>query len=128
MCTDNLTIHCIAPLTSAKLSLVKANHHSGPKGIAIPAAGIIQPLNAVREDGIAVKTRKTGRRGIIAWIPELRKAVADLKAGNAKQGLSLVCDRFEKPAKDSAFDNRWGASMPKVLEETKLTERFTEHD
>jgi len=86
------------------------------------------PLNALREDGIAVKTGKTGRRGIIGWVPELRKAVADLKTCNIKQGLSLMCDRTGKPLKESAFQNRWGASMCKALEETKLTERFTEHD
>lgn len=86
------------------------------------------PLNALREEGIAVKTRKTGRRGIIAWVPELRQAVADLKACNQKQGLTLICDRFGKPLKDSAFHNRWGQAMRDALETTRLTERFTEHD
>lgn len=86
------------------------------------------PLNALREDGIAVKTGKTGRRGIIAWVPELRKSVADLKACNAKQGLNLICDRFGKPLQESAFQNRWGECMRKAMAETKLTERFTEHD
>lgn len=86
------------------------------------------PLNALREDGIAVKTRKTGRRGLIPWVPELRQAVRDLKACNAKQGLTLVCDRFGKPLQDSAFHNRWGVCMRKALAETDLTERFTEHD
>lgn len=86
------------------------------------------PLNSLREDGIAVKTSKTGRRGIIPWVPELRKAVDALKACNTKQGLTLVCDRSGKPLNDSAFQNRWGTCMRKALAETELTERFTEHD
>jgi len=86
------------------------------------------PLNALRDDGIAVKTGKTGRRGLISWVPELRKAVADLKACNTKQGLTLVCDRFGKPMNDSAFHNRLGSCMRKALAETRLKERFTEHD
>jgi integrase len=86
------------------------------------------PLNALRDDGIAVKTRKTGRRGLISWIPELRKAVADLKACNQKQGLTLICDRAGKPLGESAFHNRWGSCMREALAASDLTERFTEHD
>lgn len=86
------------------------------------------PLNALREDGIAVKTRKTGRRGLIQWVPELEKAVADLKACNPKQGLTLICDRFGKPLNNSAFHNRWGACMRQALKDTRLSDRFTEHD
>lgn len=86
------------------------------------------PLNALREEGIAVKTRKTGRRGNIPWVPELRQAVADLKACNKKQGLNLICDRSGKPLKESAFQNRWGACMRKAMAETELKVRFTEHD
>lgn len=86
------------------------------------------PLNALRDEGIAVKTGKTGRRGLITWVPELRKAVAELKACNAKQGLTLMCDRSGKPMSDSAFQNRWGTCMRKALAETNLINRFTEHD
>lgn len=86
------------------------------------------PLNALRENGIPVKTSKTGKRGIIPWVPELTQAVKDLKACNKKQGLMLVCNRSGRPLKDSAFHNRWGECMRKALKETRLQERFTEHD
>lgn len=86
------------------------------------------PLNALHEDGIAVKTSKTGRRGILQWVPELLAAVAALKLSNAKQGLNLICDRAGKPLQDSAFHNRWGTCMRKALETTQPVERFTENN
>ena len=86
------------------------------------------PLNALREDGIAVTSRKTGRKGFIAWTPALKKAINALKACNRVQGMTVVCDRHGKPLSDSAFQNRWRAVMTDALEQTELAERFTEHD
>ncbi|KXS55164.1 MAG: Phage integrase family protein [Marinobacter sp. T13-3] len=86
------------------------------------------PLNALREDGIAIKSRKTGRKGFIPWSPALRKAINELKACNPKQGMTLVCDRSGKPLSESAFQNRWRAVMNDALEKAELSERFTEHD
>ena len=86
------------------------------------------PLNALREDGISITSRKTGRKGFIPWTTALRAAFKALMACNPKQGLTVVCDRSGKPLADSAFQNRWRAVMNKALEETELTQRFTEHD
>ncbi len=86
------------------------------------------PLNALRDDGIAFTSRKTGRKGFIAWTPELKRAVTTLKACNSIQGLTVVCDRKGKPLSESAFQNRWRAVMTLALEKTELKERFTEHD
>lgn len=89
---------------------------------------LAMPLNALRDDGIHFKSRKTGRKGFIPWTPELKAAVNALKACNQKQGLTVVCDRSGKPMSDSAFQNRWRAVMIRALESTDLAERFTEHD
>lgn len=89
---------------------------------------LAMPLNALREDGISVKSNKTGRKGFIPWTPALKEAVKKLKDCNRVQGMTVVCDRQGKPMSDSAFQNRWRKAMTDALEKTKLQERFTEHD
>jgi len=86
------------------------------------------PLNALRDEGVAFTSRKTGRKGFIAWTPGLRSAISALRALNAIQGMTVVCDRRGKPLSESAFQNRWRAVMVKALESTSLVDRFTEHD
>lgn len=91
-----------------------------------------------QEDGIHVqpgKTRKsTGKRLIYEWTPELKEAVD--KAIVVRPALSpyLFCNQHGRPLFEESrgttkgFDDIWHRFMDRVLEETKVKERFTEHD
>lgn len=91
-------------------------------------------LADLRDDGIHVKTSKTGKRLVIEWSDELREAVSQAKALHGKlSSVWLFCTRRGQPyRKDdgstSGFDSIWQRAMKKAITETKLTERFTEHD
>lgn len=93
----------------------------------------------LKDDGIHVTPRKTehstGKRMIIEWSPELQQAVAT--ARNVRPvdlAPWLFCTRkgecYYDEAKGTAsgWDSMWQRFMERVLAETKMTERFTEHD
>lgn len=89
----------------------------------------------LKEDGIHVQTSKTGKARIYEWTPALRKAVTDVKASRAvdispflfctKRGKSYL---DESTGKTEGWDSMWQRFMARVLSETKVSERFTEHD
>jgi integrase len=91
------------------------------------------------DDGIHVTPRKTehstGKRQIIEWSPELREAIATAKAARPVDIAPwLFCTRKgecyvdEEKGTASGWDSMWQRFMERVLKETKVTERFTEHD
>lgn len=91
------------------------------------------------DDGIHVTPSKTqgstGKRLIIEWSQELRDAIAAAKAVRPID-LSpwLFCTRKgegyidEVKGTASGWDSMWQRFMERILEETKVKERFTEHD
>lgn len=89
----------------------------------------------LKDNGIHIHTSKTGKAIIYEWTPALRKAVADVKAVRAvdispflfctKKGKSYL---DEATSKTEGWDSMWQRFMRRVLSETKVTERFTEHD
>ncbi|WP_242489940.1 tyrosine-type recombinase/integrase [Noviherbaspirillum cavernae] len=91
-----------------------------------------------QEDGIHVqpsKTRKkTGKRLIYEWTPELRAAVDDAVVVRPALSHYLFCNRFGRPLFEEAkgttkgFDTVWQSFMERLLKESKVAERFTEHD
>jgi integrase len=95
-------------------------------------------MDQIKEDGIYVTPRKTegttGKSQIIEWSEELRDAVQ--KAKDARPVISpwLFCTRkgegYFDEAKETAsgWDSMWQRFMDRVLKETKVKERFTEHD
>jgi integrase len=96
-------------------------------------------MDALREDGIHVLPRKTahttGKRIIIEWSPELEAAVKMAKeARPIDLGRYLFCNRrgecYFDEEKDTAsgWNSMWQRFMDRVLTETKVKERFTEHD
>lgn len=96
-------------------------------------------LDDLKEDGIHVTPRKTetttGKRQIISWTAELRAAVAMAKSARPmKFSRLLFCTRDgtgyfnEETGRAGGWDSMWAGFMKRVLEETKVTERFTEHD
>ena len=97
-------------------------------------------IDDLKEDGIHVTPRKTalstGKSIIIVWTAELRDAVnAVLEARPVKTSAWLFCTRRGEPYTDddaksssSGFRSIWQRFMTRVLKETEVTTRFTEHD
>lgn len=91
------------------------------------------------EDGIQItrhKTEsKTGKTTIYEWSPELRAAV-DLALSVRPVDIApfLFCTRKgdgyidEEKGTASGWDSMWQRFMERVMTETKVKERFTEHD
>jgi integrase len=96
-------------------------------------------MDALRDDGIHVMPRKTahttGKRIIIEWSTSLREAVAmAMEARPFEGGDYLFCNRRGECYFDdvhdtcSGWNSMWQRFMDRVLDETKVKERFTEHD
>lgn len=88
-----------------------------------------------RDDGIHVTTHKTGKRVVYEWNPERRAAVEAAKLSRPVDiSPFLFCNvrgegyLNEATGTASGFNSMWQNFMGRVLKETKVTERFTEHD
>lgn len=93
----------------------------------------------VREDGIHVQRHKTmhttGKRTIYEWTPELRQAISEAKASRPVDiSPFLFCNGSgqgyfdESKGTANGWDSMWGRFMDRVLSETQVEQRFTEHD
>ncbi len=91
----------------------------------------------LQEDGIHVTPGKTesssGKRIIIEWSDELRAAVEAAKAARPVLSPFLFCTRrgkcyVKEDGTANGWDSLWQRFMDRLLTETKLTQRFTEHD
>jgi len=95
-------------------------------------------IHDLRDDGIHVKPHKTahtsGKRLIISWSPELIAAINDAKQARKKiTSMWLFSTRLGQPyikedGSANAFDSLWQRFIRKVLKDTKVEARFTEHD
>lgn len=95
-------------------------------------------LTDLKEDGIHVTPRKTahstGKSLIIEWSDELRSAIDEIKKVRKKiNSIWLFHTNIGQPyikeeGTANGFDSIWRRFINKALEETKLHERFTEHD
>lgn len=91
-----------------------------------------------KEDGIHVTPSKTknstGKRVVYEWSPELRNTYSDILAVRPALSPFLFCNRFgigfvdEETGEAKPWNNMWQKFMARVLKDTKITERFTEHD
>jgi integrase len=98
----------------------------------------LRPAHDCKEDGIHVQPRKTarttGKRLVIEWSAELRAAVEmALAARPVDIAPYLFCTRrgecYAKPdGSANGWESMWGRFMERLLAETKVEERFTEHD
>lgn len=86
-------------------------------------------------DGIRVDTSKTGKPIVYDWTPELRAVVdAALAARPVDIAPWLFCTDKGKCYIDKVtgeargWSSMWQRYMTRVLKETAVTERFTEHD
>lgn len=99
---------------------------------------LLLTASQVKDDGIHVlisKTKnKTGKRVIYDWTPELREAYQDALAVRPALSPFLFCNRFgagfvdDETGEAKDWNNMWQKAMTRALKETKITERFTEHD
>ncbi len=95
-------------------------------------------MTDLKEDGIHIQRHKTrqstGKRTIYAWTPELRAAVDMAKAARPALSPFLFCKRDgagyfnEVTGEAHGWDSMWQRFMDRVLTETQVKERFTEHD
>lgn len=96
-------------------------------------------MSDLQEDGIHVTPRKTlsttGKSLIIAWSDELRSAVASAKAARpVKLAPFLFCNRDgecyfdEASGRAGGWESMWRGFIARVMAETEVKERFTEHD
>lgn len=96
-------------------------------------------MSNLQDDGIHVTPGKTehstGKRLIIEWSAELREAVAMAKAARpVKIAPWLFCNMRgegyfdEETGRAGGWDTMWRNFMTRVLETTKVKEKFTEHD
>lgn len=99
----------------------------------------LQPDRDFDDVGIHIQRHKTaessGKRTIYEWTEELREAVAEaIRARPKRTSKWLFCtltgDGYidEETGRAGGFDSMWRGFMERVLAETKVTERFTEHD
>jgi integrase len=91
------------------------------------------------DDGIHVIPHKTagatGKQLIIRWSTDLQRAVHLTKdARKVKLSPFLFCNRRgdghidELTGRAGSWDSMWNGFVKRVLVETKVKERFTEHD
>ncbi|WP_235837940.1 tyrosine-type recombinase/integrase [Chitinasiproducens palmae] len=96
-------------------------------------------MSDIKDDGIHVQPRKTalttGKRLIIEWSDELRAAVASAKAARpVKISPFLFCNRrgecyvSDENGRAGGWESMWSGFMKRVMTETSVTDRFTEHD
>ena len=95
-------------------------------------------MSDLREDGIhnvrGKTNNTTGKGTIYDWTPDLREAVELAKATRPALSPYLFCTRKgtcyynEETGRADGWKNMWARFMDKLLEQTTVTERFTEHD
>lgn len=96
-------------------------------------------MSDLKDDGIHVTPAKTagstGKSIILAWTDELRAAVEMAKAARpVRIAPWLFCNRegeryvSEETGRAGGWDTMWRNFMARVLKETKVEQRFNEHD
>lgn len=134
-------IECLGLQSKQKKGSVHAIHaYMRLKLMTGMARGDLLRLTAsnLKDDGIHIKRHKTadstGKQTIYEWTPELMAAVEMAKQARPALSPFLFCNRKGEGYIDEStglahgWDSMWGRFMDRVLAETKITERFTEHD
>lgn len=91
-------------------------------------------MSDIQEDGLHIRISKTGKAIIFEWSDELRKAISHAKECRpvdispylfcTKRGHAYINERGQY----SGFNSIWKRFMKRVLDETRIKERFTDHD
>ena len=95
-------------------------------------------MSDIREDGIHIQRHKTinssGKRTIYLWTPELRAALNMAKDARPALSPFLFCKSNgegyynEETGRPDGWKGMWQRFMTRLLAESNVTERFTEHD
>lgn len=92
-------------------------------------------ISDLGERGIKVKTGKTGKAITYTWSDELKAAVEMAKEARPVDiSPWLFCNKYgegyfdEKTGEANGWNSMWQRFMERVVNETAVTERFTEHD
>ncbi len=92
-------------------------------------------ISSCTDSGIEVTTSKTGKPVVYEWSPELRAAVdAAIAARPVDISPWLFCNKRGKGYIDEStgeaygWSSMWQRFMARLLKETAVKERFTEHD
>ena len=90
------------------------------------------------ENGILIQRHKTakstGKRTLYRWTPELKAAIDAVVQARPCRSPFLFCNAEgkgylnEETGLAHGFDSIWGRFVDRVMKETKVTRRFTEHD
>lgn len=92
----------------------------------------------IKPDGIHIQRHKTrgssGKRTVYEMTPDLSTAIEMAKAARPRLSPYLFCTRSAEPYIDettgtsNGWESMWQRFMERVLKETKVEEKFTEHD
>jgi len=86
-------------------------------------------LDQLEEDGIRMEQRKTKKKLLIQWTPELQKTVNQLKQLRPKTaGFYLICNRRGEGYTASGFKSMWQKTIRGAHESGVIQKRFTFHD
>lgn len=86
-------------------------------------------MSDIRENGIHFTPNKRGKPKIMKWSEELHKAVEWAKRVRPVDiSPYLFCTRRGKKYTGNGFRSIWQRFMERLLKETEIKERFTEHD
>jgi integrase len=89
-------------------------------------------LDAIRSDGLFVRTGKTGREILFGWTDELRATIEGIRNLRRRvSSLHLFPSRDATPLTQRGFKSAWARAMKLATAEDadpRLMERFAEHD
>lgn len=95
-------------------------------------------LSDIKEDGVHIqrhKTRKSsGKRTVYEMTPDLLRAIDQAKAARPVLSGHLFCNAKGQPyineetGESAGWDSMWQRFMTRILQETKVKTKFTEHD
>lgn len=91
-------------------------------------------VSNIKEEGLYSINNKNGKKTLYKWTEERRKALDECLRVRPKESEYIFCTRkgtsyyLEHSEDTSGFDSIWQRYMKKALEQTKLSESFTEHD
>jgi integrase len=82
----------------------------------------------LKDDGIHVRTSKTGRKLIIEWNDELRAVIAREKKRKPQVRRYLIATLGGKQYTGNGFQSIWQRAIKKAIENGTLEQRFTFND
>ena len=86
-------------------------------------------LTDIREDGLDVRTSKTGKRLLFELTPGLQETIERARSLRRRIGtVYLIANRNGQPYTPSGFRAMWQRTMRRALAEGRIQERYRFHD